>query len=224
MKNLPLPVIVSFLFLSLICIPAVSRGEGDVPTRVVEAEGNAPVTGGDLARARSEAVRDALGKAVEQVAVRWLSPREAGGESPVFKEQIAARAEGFIQEYRIVSEITGSDIHTVAVRASVLADSLRKELLGLGLVRPTQIDLPVTRISLTIRGIRAYGDYVKCRTILKGGIPGVRDIIPREASWSLARFDVAAEGTVPTLAERLREKLAVEIQYQDDRALEVRLR
>lgn len=224
MKNLPLPVIVSFLFLSLICIPAVSRGEGDVPTQVVEAEGNAPVTGGDLARARSEAVRDALGKAVEQVAVRWLSPREAGGESPVFKEQIAARAEGFIQEYRIVSEITGSDIHTVAVRASVLADSLRKELLELGLVRPTQIDLPVTRISLTIRGIRAYGDYVKCRTILKGGIPGVRDIIPREASWSLARFDVAAEGTVPTLAERLREKLAVEIQYQDDRALEVRLR
>ena len=107
---------------------------------------------------------------------------------------------------------------------AVLADSLRKNLLELGLIRPTQLKLPVTRISLTIRGIRTYGDYVKCRTILQDQIPGIREIVLREASWSLARFDLGAEGTVPTLAERLREKLAVEIQYQDDRVLEVHLR
>jgi hypothetical protein len=182
-------------------------------------EGSASVIGGDLARARSEAVREALQKAVEQVAGRWLTPQDAAGKSHVLNEQITDRAEGFIQEYRIVSETTVLDIHTVAVRASVLADSLRKDLLGLGLIRPTQLKLPTTRISLTIRGIRTYDDYVKCRVMLKDQIPGIREIIPREASWSLARFDIAAEGTVPTLAERLREKLMVEIQYQDDRVL-----
>ena len=224
MKGLALPVSISCLFAIMICFPAVSHGQGIVPTEVVEAEGSASVTGGDLARARSEAVRDALQKAVERVAGRWLAPQEGAGNPPVFKTQIIARAEGFIQEYRIVSEATAFDVHTVAVRVSVLAESLRKDLLELGLIKPTQRKLPVTRISLTIRGIRTYGDYVKCRAMLKDRIPGIREIIPREASWSLARFAVAAEGTVQTLTERLRETLAVEIQYQDDRVLEVHLR
>jgi hypothetical protein len=224
MKGFPLPVIFFCLFAIMIFFPAVSPGEGVVPAQVVETEGSAPVTGSDLARARSEAVRDALQKAVEQVAGRWLAPQDVAAKSQVLKEQITDRAEGFIQEYRIVSEVTVLDVHTVEVRASVLADNLRNDLLVLGLIKPTQVKLPVTRIFLTIRGIRTYGEYVKCRGILKDRIPGIREIIPCEASWTLARFDVAVEGTIPTLAERLREKLAVEIQYQDDRVLEVYLK
>jgi hypothetical protein len=224
MKGLTLPAAVSCLFALMICLPAVSRSEGVAPTQVVEAEGSASVTGGDLARARSEAVREALQKAVEQVAGGWLTPQDAAEKSQMLKERITDRAEGFIQEYRIVSETNVLDVHTVAVRASVLADSIRKDLLELGLIRSTQPDLPVTRISLTIRGIRTYGDYVKCRAMLQDRIPGIREVILREAAWNLARFDIAAEGTVPALADRLREKLAVEVQYQDDRVLEVRLR
>jgi hypothetical protein len=224
MKGFLLPVIFSYLCAIIICFPAVSSGEGIAPTQVVETEGSAPVTGGDLARARSEAVRDALQKAVEQIAGRWLSPQDAAAKYQLLKVQITDRAEGFIQEYRIVSEVTVLAVHTVSVRASVLADNLRNDLHSLGLIRPTQLKLPVTRIFLTIRGIRTYGEYVKCRGILKDRIPGIREIIPREASWSLARFDVTVEGAVPTLAERLREKLAVEIQYQDDRILEVYLK
>ncbi len=224
MKGLALPVSISCFFAIMICFPVVSHGEGVAPTEVVEAEGSASVTGGDLARARSEAVRDALRKAFERVAGRWLAPQDAAGKPQVLKAQITDRAEGFIQEYRIVSEMTVFDVHTVTVRVSVLADSLQKELLGLGLIKPTPLKLPVTPISLTIRGILTYGDYVKCRAMLKDRIPGIREIIPREASWSLARFDVTAEGTVQALAKRLRETLAVEIQYQDDRILEIHLR
>jgi hypothetical protein len=224
MKGFPQRAIFFCFFAIMICFPAVSPGEGMAPAQVVETGGSAPVTGGDLARARSEAVRDALQKAVEQVAGRWLSPQDVAAKSPVLKEQIIDRAEGFIQEYRIVSEATVLDVHTVAVRASVLADNLRNDLHLLGLIRPTQLKLPVTRISLTIRGIRTYGEYVRCRGILKDRIPGIREIIPREASWSLAGFDVVVEGTVAALAERLQEKLAVEIRYQDDRVLEVYLR
>jgi hypothetical protein len=224
MNGLTLPGAIICLFSLMISFPAVSRGEGVAPTQVVEAEGSASVTGGDLARARSQAVQEALRKAVEQVADRWLTPQDAADKSRVLKERITDRAEGFIQEYRIVSETTVLDVHTVAVRASVLADSLRKDLLELGLTRPTPLNLPVTHISLTIRGIRTYGDYVKCRSTLQDQIPGIRGISLREASWSLARFDIAAESTVPLLAERLREKLAVDVQYQDERALEVHLR
>jgi hypothetical protein len=224
MRGLTLRAVISCFFALVICVPAVCRSQEGASTQVVESEGSASVAGGDLARARNEAVRDALQKAVEQVAGRWLSPQDATDGSQAFKERITNRAERFIQEYRIVSETTAVDVHTVVVRASVLADGLRKDLLELGLIRPTRLELLVTRISFTIRGIRSYDDYVKCRAILQNRIPGIRGMVLREASWSLARFDLAAEGTVPALAERLREKLAFEIQYQDDRVLEVRLR
>ncbi len=224
MKGLTLPSAISCLFAFMICFPAFSRSEGVALTQVVEAEGSASVTDGDLARARSEAVREALQKAVEQVVGHWLIPQDAAENSQVLRERVTDQAERFIQEYRIVSETTVLDVHTVAVRASVLAGSLRKDLLELGLIRPARLNLPMTRISLTIRGIRTYGDYVKCRSMLQDRIPGIREISLREASWSLARFDIAAEGTVPVLAERLREKLGVDVQYQDDRVLEVNLR
>jgi len=224
MKGLTLPAFISCLFAITSCFPLVAHGEESTSTQVIEVEGSASVTGNDLARARNEAVRDALRKAVEQTAGRWLTPQDATDISPVLREQIVDRAEGFIQEYRIVSEITALDVHTVVVRVSVLADSLRNELLKLGLIRPTQLTLPVTRISLTIRGIRSYGDYVRCRALLKDRVPGIREITPREASWGVIRFDVDAEGTVAILAERLREKLAVEIQHQGDRVLEVHLK
>lgn len=224
MKNVKQPLAIFFLLAIMIGSPFVSPAEEVLPTQAVETEGNARITFGDLARARNEAVRDALQKAVEQVASRWLAPQEAARKSPVLKEQITDRAEGFIQEYRIVSEITGFDLYTVAIRATVLADSIRNDLRGLGLIGQAQLKPPVNRISLTIRGIRTYGDYIRCRGVLKEKIPEIREIIPREASWGLARFDIAAEGTAQTVAERLRDKLAVEIQMQDDRVLEVHLR
>jgi hypothetical protein len=224
MKRFALPSVIFFLFAIMIGSPFISPAEEVVPTQAVETEGSAQITGSDLARARNEAIRDALQKAVEQVAGRWLAPQEAARKSPVLKEQITDRAEGFIQEYRIVSEITVFDRYTVVIRATVLADSIRNDLRGLGLIRETLLKLPVNRISLTIRGIRTYGDYIRCRGVLKEKIPEIREIIPREVSWSTACFDIITEGTAKTVAERLRDKLAVEILMQDDSALEVHLR
>jgi hypothetical protein len=224
MKSITLPLVIFFLFAIMISFPFVSPAEEILPIQVVETEGSARIIGGDLARARNEAVRDALQKAVEQVTGRWLAPQEAARKSLVLKEQITERAEGFTKEYRIVSEITAFDLYTVAIRATVLADSIRNDLRILGLIRQTQIKPPVNRVSLTIRGIRTYSDYIRCRGVLKEKIPEIREITPREASWGLARFDIETEGTAQTVAERLRDKLAVEIQKQDDHVMEVHLR
>jgi hypothetical protein len=213
------------LFLAvMICFPAVSSCEEAMATQVVETEGSAPVIGLGLARARNEAVRDALQKAVVQVANRFLVPQDTERKSQLLKEKIYSQAEGFIQDYRLVSETTAMDVYTVAIRVTVFADGIRNELQGLGLIRPNQLKLASARISLTIRGIRAYGDYARCCGILKDRIPGIKAVVLREASWGLARFDIAADGTVPTVAERLREKLTGKIQRQDDRSLEIYLR
>ncbi len=227
MRSLPLTSAIFFLFAIMIGSPSHSPAEEVQPAQAVETEGSARITGGDLARARNEAVRDALQKAVEQVAGRWLTPQDAAGKASVLKELITDRADGFIKEYRIVTEVTAVDLYTVTIRATVLVNSIGNDLRGAGLIRETQP--PVNRLSLIIRGIRTYGEYIRCRGVLREKIPEIREIIPREASWGLARFDVAAEGvaaegTTQKVAERLRDKLAVEIQRQDDRVLEIHLR
>lgn len=224
MKKLEVSSFTLLLLAVMIGFPPVSSCAEMMATQVVEAEGNAYVIGLDLARARNEAVRDALLKAVVQVANRFLAPQDAERKSRLLNEQIYSQAEGFIQDYRLISESSAMDVYTVAIRVTVFADGIRDELHGLGLIRPNQHNLVSAGISLTIHGIRSYGDYARCYGILKERIPGVRAAVPREASWGVARFDVAAEGTIPAVAERLREKLTGEIQSQDDRSLEIHLR
>lgn len=215
----------SFLFLMAIAsYPAVSPGEERGGIREVETEGIAAVVGFNLAAARDEAVRDALQKAVARTAGRWLAPQEEERQYKVLKERLYDRAEGFIQDFRILFEISDSEIYSVTVRATVLAEGIRKDLQELGLITFPLQNPPLIRISLTLRGVRGYGDYVRWRAMLQDLLPGIRAVITREASWGTTRFDVAVEGTVSAVADRLREKLGVEVQQKDDRVLEVNLR
>jgi hypothetical protein len=69
-----------------------------------------------------------------------------------------------------------------------------------------------------------YSGYIRCRGVLKERIAGIQEAIPREASWGMARFDIATTEKTAIPVERLRERLTLEIHRQDDRVLEVSLR
>ena len=217
----------SFVLLILalpICFLSAGACAETMAAQTVEVEGSAQVIGLDLARARNEAIRNALQKAVVEVASRFLDPQDAEQKSKLLKTQIYSQAEGFIQDYRLLFETSVMDVYTVAIRVTVFAGGISSELQKLGLTRSTQYNPATAAISLTLRGIRSYSDYARCYGILKEKIPGVRAAVPREASWGVARFDVAVEGRIPALAERLRERLTGDIQRQDDRSLEIHLR
>lgn len=207
----------------LLGVPSHSLCADSATVQVEEAEGSAAVSGADLARARNEAIRDALQKAVAQVAGHWLSLQDTEQKSQILQERILDRAEGFIQDYRVVSESTLSEIYTVVIRASVFAETLRDELRKAGLIDPAQPRSAVNRIFLTVRGIRQYGDYKKVLGLLREGVPGIRGAILREASWGVARFEVASDVTTTALSESLREKLALDVGHQDEQVLEVHL-
>lgn len=219
-----MPVFIFSLFAVMIFCPSLSLGEERGRTQVFETEGIAAVIGSDLARARDGAVRDALQKAVTRATGQWLAPQDMGRKYETLSELIYDRAEEFTQDFRILFEISDQDIYSVTVRATIFSDRIRKDLQELGLINPPVQNPTVTRILLTIRGIRTYNDYIRLRGMLKERIPGIREAVLREVSWGLARFDIAAEGTVAAVAERLRKKLAADIQHQDDRFLELNLR
>jgi|GEM_PF-996826 len=217
------PAFIFLLLSAAFCFPAVSAGDEGRGVHVVEAEGIAAVTGLDVAGARDEAVRDALQKAVERTAGQWLSPEDLARRYEKLKEKLYDRAEGFIQDFRILFEISDSDIYSVNVRATVFADSVREELEHLNLIGPPLRRPSPTVISLTLKGIRDYGGYARWKGVLKDALPGIRVITPREASWGAVRFEVTVEGTAAAVSEGLREKLGVEVRQSGDRSLEVDL-
>ena len=224
MKDYPLPVFILFLFAVMVFCPSLSPGEEKERTQVFETEGIAAVIGSDLARARDSAVRDALQKAVTGATGQWLTSQDAERKYDKLRERIYDRPDEYTQDFRILFEISDQDIYIVTVRATVLSDRIRKDLQELALITPTVQNPSVNRIFLTIRGIRTYSAYVRMRGLLKERIPGIRETVPREASWGSARFEIAAEGTVAAVAERLSEKLGADIQHQGDRFLELNLR
>jgi hypothetical protein len=224
MKDYPMQAFIVFLFAVMIFFPLLSLGEERERTQVFETEGIAAVIGSDLARARDGAVRDALQKAVTRAAGGWLKPQDAERQYGRLRERLYDRAEEFTQDFRILFEISDQDIYSVTVRATIFSDRIRKDLQELGLINPPAQNPSATRVFLTIRGIRSYSAYVRLRGILKERIPGIQEAVPREASWGSACFDIAVEGTVAAVAERLSEKLAMDIQHQDDRFLELNLR
>ena len=219
-----MPVFIFFLFTVMIFCPSASLSEEWGGTQVFETEGIAAVIGSDLARAREGAVRDALQKAVTRAAGQWLTPQDGERKYELLRERLYDRAEEFTQDFRILFELSDPDIYSVTVRVTVFSDRIKKDLQGLGLINPPAQNPSVSLIFLTIRGIHTYSDYVRLRGVLKERIPGIREAVPREASWGLARFDIMTEGTVAAVAERLREKLAADIQHQYDRFLELKLR
>lgn len=213
-----------FLLFSTILFPLHSPGQEKGDVRTFETEGMAAVIGSDLARAREGAVRDALQKAVEQATEQWLTLPSEGRREELLRERIYGRAEEFVQDYRILFEMADEDIYFVTVRATVIANEIRKDLQELGLVEPPAANPATKRMILTIRGIRGYGDYVRVKGALKAKESGIREAIPREASPGAASFDIVVEGAAATAAEALKKRLAADLSHQDDRLLELRLK
>jgi len=219
-----MPVFVFFLFAFMFFSPLPSLGDQRARTQVFETEGIAAVSGYDLARARDGAVRDALQKAVMLATEQWLTPRDAERTYEKLKERIYDRAEEFTQDFRILFELSDQDIYSVTVRATVFSERIKIDLQGLGFLDPPVQTPSMTRFTLTIRGIRGYGDFVRVRGVLKDRTSGIREALLREASWRTANFDVVTEGTVAAVADWIHEKLSVDVKVQDDRSLEFHLK
>lgn len=224
MKHCLKPLLfISFLFLTILS-PLNSPGQEKGDNRTFETEGVAAVTGADLARARGEAVRDALQKAVELAAEQWLTPSSDRRHEVLLRERIYGRAEEFVQDYRILFEKADEDIYFVTVRVTVVLQEIRKDLQELGLIEPPVAYPASKRMILTIRGIRDYSDYLRVKGVLKTKESGIREAIPREASPETVSFDIRVEGAVATAAEALKKRLAADLGHQDDRLLELRLK
>lgn len=102
------------------------------PTQTITAEGVGAVVGGDRAISRDQAINDALRKAVEQAVGTMVSSETMVQNFQTLNDRIYTQTQGYIQNYRILTENPGPNIHQVTIQAAVAMGDLEKDLQALG--------------------------------------------------------------------------------------------
>ncbi len=108
---------------------------------MITAEGVGEVVGGDRAIARDQAIEDALRKTVEQAVGTLISPEGMEQHFQTLRDRIYPQSQGYIRNYRILSENPETFLHRVTIQAAVAMEDLEKHLQDLG-VLTRQVDKP----------------------------------------------------------------------------------
>ena len=116
------------LALAFLCT-AVAVAEQDA--KEVRAVG---VADGRSAKARDEALNDALRKAVEQGVGTFVSAELTVEQQRLVEEKIFTESKGYIQTYRVLREASTQDLYEVEISALVKMGKLSDDLQSIGLV------------------------------------------------------------------------------------------
>ena len=121
------------LFLALLLF-SWSGGAAGQEVQTITAEGVGVVIGGDRAIARDNAINDALRKAVEQAVGTMVSSETLVQNFQTLNDRIYTQTQGYVQNYKILGENPGPDLHRVTVQAAVAMGDLQKDLQALGIL------------------------------------------------------------------------------------------
>jgi hypothetical protein len=198
------PFLIALLFTAcILLLTAEGFSQDNDNIWTVETEGKGLITNDDVASARSNAISDALRKAVEQ-AVAALTPGQMiDKNSQAIRDQIYARSEQYIRDYRINRERQAQEVYAVDVRSAVFIDSIRDNLQTLGLLKVEKNGVQAIEIVLTVRGLTSCADYARAKELLKTRVKGVMNVYQRELTWGTARLSLDIQGTVQSFTDEL---------------------
>jgi hypothetical protein len=204
MKRLSLVAVVVFFAFAVL---ARSSGHCSDETELwtVEVEGLSIIKGGDMVQARANALADALRTAVAQVVARQLSHKTMENKGKVLKNTIYAKAESYIQTYKILGEYPSQDGYRVKARVTVSVGDVMGDLAALNLLDGEGSGVSPTVITLVVKGIGSYGDYIRIKELLKSGLKGVRQVSQKRVARGMADLHLAFAGTIQFLADQLKE-------------------
>ena len=169
-----------------------SQSNGEV--RIVDAEGTSVITNDNIERARNNAIRDALQKAVEYVVLTLIPQNTAAEKSQVIRDGIYAKYEDYIHDYRIVSERQDHPHYKVGIKSTLSVGDIKDNLRALGLLTAAMNGGPFVKAVITVQGIESYADYAKIRELLMTRIRGVRHYHPQRMEHGTARLMLTIQG------------------------------
>jgi hypothetical protein len=116
-------------------LPAPSQAQ-DVPQegRMVTVQGYGSIIAGDRAKAREDAINDAMRNAVERVMGTHVQSSTITENFMLIQDNIYTQTSGYISNYEITNEMEESDMITVTMRATVKESQLVSDLEAIGVL------------------------------------------------------------------------------------------
>lgn len=107
-------------------------------TVTFDAEGSSAIQGGDVGRARKEAIKNAQSRAVESAAATVLPASVFENNYDALDQRIFRNPEVYSASQIILSESRDAERYRVIVRVAVNMDKLRSDLISAGLLLPRE--------------------------------------------------------------------------------------
>lgn len=189
------------LFSSLVPAASPVFSQDDIAVVSIDTRGSAQVRGGDQARAREGAVRDALRAAVRQ-ALQEVLKTDDPAKLPRGADRVLSRHDRYVDTFSVLDEGLEGGIYHVRLRVAVISDFLVRDLKSMGIRQEGAADAARHRISVRITGIRRFERFVKVREELSR-VPGVRQVLPRKVDQSEIRLDIESADPPAVFAKHL---------------------
>jgi hypothetical protein len=120
-----------FLFQTVLIVCALNCiSQAGEDSSVITVKGTATVRGEDTARARDQAIEDAMRKAVEQGVGTYIDSETEVTGLDITLDRVYSKAEGYIREFEIESEGEQDGMYVVSANAVVLARNAVQDVLS----------------------------------------------------------------------------------------------
>ncbi|MBW1740801.1 MAG: flagellar assembly protein T N-terminal domain-containing protein [Deltaproteobacteria bacterium] len=109
-------------------------GQAASEDRTIDVIGTGIIYGDDVARARDEAIADALRGVVEEAVGLVISPASVVQNFQLLSERLYDQAEAFIHDYKVLTESKSGRHYRVVVRATIFMSTIRDKLQSIGIL------------------------------------------------------------------------------------------
>jgi hypothetical protein len=133
LKRLAYLVCFSFVFPAVFMPYRVAKAQDAQSTKSIEVIGTATIFD-DIAMARDVAIKYALRTAVEQAAGLILSSESIVENFQLLNDSVYTQSQGFVRDYKVLTELRSGDLYRVVVRATVSVELLRDQLQNMGVL------------------------------------------------------------------------------------------
>jgi hypothetical protein len=190
----------------------------------LQVEGKAAVAKGDEARARQEAVKNALETAIVQACGRILSEKVEQESFQAVKSLLINRTDRYVNTFSIVSESRRQNDYLVQVQAIVALVPLRDDLAQMGLL-PDAGARESSSVLLSVRGIRRYTDFKRLNAFLDSRPQIVKSRYPCRLEWQRMDCELTLSGPFQNFTAELKKAgfYQMEALAGKSEAVEIRL-
>lgn len=212
-----------FFLLTVVFMDAAYAGQAmtDVTMQV---KGDASVIKNDVARAREEAVQNALEKAIMQAAAKILLDKIEDEKFQALKSILIGKADRYVKNYRIISELRKHDDYSVYVNVLVALAPIRDDLLQMDILQD-QGEKEIVSVALSLKGVKKYSDFALLKTFLQSHPKIVKSIYPCRLEWQQVHCDLVIAGSVRNLLAELdeTERYSVAVPQKNQDVVEINL-